>query len=1021
MSTPLKWVLEFWLDYNPFFIYTNRDPLLHQTEVVAKALLIRPLRIFIADSIGLGKTIEALRILSAVSRYRKLNYVLVAVPSTLVEQWVEELRLSGIRAEVLDRTRLLLLDRLPAVPPGWYVGSVDTLKKGEYGGVLKKVKWDAVVVDEAHRVGVSGLILNQRWRFLKDFMAGAGRDAILLLLSATPHRGKAYDYLLRLSLLDPILLDLTGFSEEIVQVFDKPEFYTHTHNTIFFRRTKEDVNKVYEGRQVFKPCLMHAVVVEPTPEQKEFMKLVDELALNYLSKYYYEWYPSVTLEEEASFKGVVSILKAVLIKRALSSPESAEHTFGKIILKRGLLMELVEKEKLTLDKAREELTRRYEDRLKKVEEEYMSGDVSDAETEAEPDTLFDELTDLYVAFVEGEEAHRKLERLEELSKVIGSNDELDRKLGTLKKIIDLVVFSNPEAVKELPEEYRDLISGKVVVFTEFKDTARYLERKLRKWLKERYGDDRMLKVLTSENKHELEDVVEWLKTSKRAVLIATDVGSEGLNLQYANVLVNYDIAWSPLRLEQRIGRLWRYGQVKTVYVFNLFLAHEFERKVSDVVYEKLYGMTQSIGKIDALLGERVYYSAIQNELLEKAVGEGTRLGGLIPLELDEKHRLTEVTIINMIAEDAKAFVKYFMNALKKLLTQIKKNNIYPQAPDRMSVEEFLSSLTGFKNHEEVEAVVKRVAGTLGVKGFEVAKNPEIALRKILPQLQKLPETRVYIYQSDAKELIALTAGEVKICRGSACEVAYREPLAVLIGEGNTLNILRGSQLAEKLLEISKTSIPVDESSGLDEVLNTVAEVLKNRRTAVEAIYQERRLKKVVEHVKKLKDYESKRLKLAGGEKLTPYFFTDVVASVEGDYAYVFIPTSYLPSVKTLQSGEVWFWLEDLVLKHVERYERACGREPIVVKSAEHYDVRSVGPAEERYIEVKAPVSNKLLVTLTESEFETAKKYGERYWLYIVLGADTDKPAILCVRNPANKLKFVKEERIEKRTRYVLTV
>jgi len=1020
MSAPLKWILEQWLRYNPFFIYAGRDPLLHQTEIVARAMIARPLRLFIADAIGLGKTIEAIRILATIGRYRKLNYVLIAVPSILIEQWIEELRLSGMRAEVLNRDRFIQFKQQGFIPPGWYVGSIDTLKKWEYRDLLTNVKWDAIVVDEAHRVGVPGREPNERWKFLSELVAKeGGRDSILLLLSATPHRGKAYDYLLRLSLLDPIMLELTGSGDTITKTFDKAEFYSRTCNTIFFRRTKQDVNNVYEserGEPIFKPCEMHAVIVEPSPEQKEYMDLVEFLALNYLNRYY-DWYSEVAYEGEVKLKGVVPLLRAVLIKRALSSPESARHTFERIIAKRSLLAKLVEEEGMSLEKAREELVKRYGKQLEEIEN-YMSGDVTDAETE--PDALYDEIAELYATFVDSDEALKKLRRLYELIKGIEEHGEYDRKLEMLKKIIELVVFSDQAPVMD--ERYKDLFSGKIVVFSEFKDTVRYLEHKLRKWLRERYGDDHILRVLTSENKHELEDIVKWLKTSKRAILIATDVGSEGLNLQYANVLVNYDIAWSPLRLDQRVGRLWRYGQGKTVYVFNLFLAHRFEHKVADVVYQKLFGMTQSVGKIDALLGEKVYYSALRSELLEKVLGEDARLAGLIPLELDEKHKLTEVTIINMIADDAKAFVEYFIKALRKLIEQIKKNNMCAQPPNRRAVEEFLRSLTGFRNHQEAWVVVERIREFLREKSWIAPpKNPEIALESLLARISWLDGSHIYVYQSDSYEVVVLTTGELKVCRRDMCETVYREPIAIVLRESDAISILRGSELLDRLLEVLKSSVPVDEVYGLDQLLNSINKTLERRRAELGAIYHERHIKNAVEHINKLTEYEKKRLALANAENLESYFFTKVHTYVESNYAYIFIPTSLLPTVKTRQSNEVWFWLEDLALNHIVNYERTKGREPVVVKSAEHYDVRSIGAGEERYIEVKAPTSNKIFVALTEREFESAKKYGDRYWLYIVFGADSDKPVILCIRNPVNRLKFVREERIEKQSRYVLEV
>jgi len=1032
MYAPLRWVLEIWLKYNPFFIYANRDPLLHQTELVARALVIRPLRLFIGDSIGLGKTVEAIRILRTIERYRKIDHVLVLVPSTLVAQWAEEFRQSGIKVEVLNRDKLMQLKRLPTVPPGWYVGSIDTLKRKEYSDVIKDVKWDAVIVDEAHRVGVPGREPNQRWKLLADLVTKEdGRNAIVLLLSATPHRGKAFDYLLRFGLLDPVLLDLTGPTSAIADTFDNNEFYKYTQNVILFRRTKNDVNTIYEIEKgpIFKDCIMHAVIVEPSPKQSDYMVLVDQLTRIYLESYY-DWYSSIAYDGEVKLQGVKALLRAVLIKRALSSPESARHTFERIILKRGLVTKLIEQGGIAIDKAKEEaekslvkILEKYREALRRAEEDYMSDDVTDTEVEEEPDAIFDTLAEMYAEMVDDENVIKKLERLRDLAKEIEEYDEVDRKLETLKKIIDLVVFTDPKEVEKLPDEkrekYREFLSGKIVIFTEFKDTTRYLEWKLRKWLKEKYGDDNTLRVLTSENKHELEDIIEWLKKSRKAILIATDVGSEGLNLQYANVLVNYDIAWSPLKLEQRVGRLWRYGQQKTVYVFNLFLAHGFERKVFDVVYQKLYGMTQSVGKIDVLLGEKVYYSAFQSELLEKATGGDTWLAGLIPLELDEKHRLTETTIINMIADDVKNFVEHFMKALKKLEEQARK--VYPRSPDRKSVEEFLHSLTGFRNNEEVWTVVKRLADLFEVKHPERYRNPEFALEEILFKIRGQNNSHIYVYQSESREIVVLTAGGLKVCKRGICEVAYKEPVAVIIGENGFKDILRGAELLDKLLTILNSSIPVDETYGLDLVLNAVNTFLVEHRGNIEASYQDKYFKKISDYVRKLAEYEKNRYALANVKIQEPYFFTNMLAYIESKYAYIFISTSLLPSIRTRQSNEVWFWLEDLALKHVVDYERSKGREPVVVKSAEHYDVRSVGVGEERFIEVKAPTSNKISVALTEREFESAKKYGDRYWLYIVFGADSDKPVILCIRNPVNRLKFVREEHIEKQTRYVVEV
>ena len=122
--TPLLWIAENYLKYNPFFIYGGKNPLLHQTEIVAKSLFIKPTRMLIADVIGLGKTITALRILKAVNNYRKLNRVLIAVPSVLIDQWVSELKSMGINPQVIERKVLDFLVKHPVLPSSWYLSLI---------------------------------------------------------------------------------------------------------------------------------------------------------------------------------------------------------------------------------------------------------------------------------------------------------------------------------------------------------------------------------------------------------------------------------------------------------------------------------------------------------------------------------------------------------------------------------------------------------------------------------------------------------------------------------------------------------------------------------------------------------------------------------------------------------------------------------------------------------------------------------------------------------------------------------
>lgn len=1036
MSTylsPLFWVFESYLKYNPFFIYGGRTPLLHQTEVVAKSLFLRPSRMLVADVIGLGKTITAIRLLKTMDNYSRLERVLIVVPSVLVGQWVDEVRSMGVSPEVIDRDKLGYYKSLLTLPSGWYIGSVDTLKRPEYMDLLVRNRWDAIVVDEAHKLGIIGSTPNQRWenigRLIRD-----NRDAILILLSATPHRGKASDYMARLGLIDPTLLEKSDPSR-LEKRLDRPEFYQNTHDTIVFRRSKEDVNRVYEKREVFKPCNMLAVLIEPNDVERQLLRTITELATSYLSKYY-----SLMLElsgwSTGRVQGIIALLRTILVKRGLSSPVALIKTFSRLVEKRAMYHELIEK-----GYDPEEAERIIIEELEKASREWdeiLTGDVG--EYESELDERFDNIARSFEYLVEeklDEEFRMKLDSALEAARRILYGDVQDSKLETLKRILRLVVLGDPE---EVPEEYRDIVSGKAIVFTEFKDTAKYLYDRLRKWAEEEVGAQDVVRVFSSDNQKEIEDLKSWLAGEGKRVLITTDVAGEGLNLQHANVLVNYEIVWSPVRLEQRIGRVWRYGQKRPTYVFNLFFADALEREVADIVFAKLYGIITSLGKLEPILGEKVLFSTLRNEVLEHAVEE-KGFAGFVPLEIEFRGRklfLSETRIIDLIARDARAFVLAFIRALKDLISEIKVKRIYPECVDAEKVRRELKFLVGFGDtREAVEAAETMLEFLRDAMGAEVEErggkflvrlasgkmfyvpgdDPEKILRSVMRNVSA-DKADYFVFQSPEKKVVLLC----EIALSYEDRVLYREPVGIVADlDTRDLRIVRGLNLVKLLKDVLSRSLLVDEIFGLDSVMGMIPKILKaamNTFTAREV------LNGVGKRLRGLERYEEFKKRVEVGES---FFETSMPKLEIGEPRFIFVSNMFLPEVEEALSYQVWGWAEDEALPVVFNFEGLGGREATRVSGHEHYDVYSVKRdrdgrvVEERYIEVKTKMSRDLAVSLTEKESMVARKRGDKYWLYIVYGARTEAPVLLAVKNPLGRLPFRRRVEVEKREKYYFFV
>jgi len=1020
---------------NPFFILDSsnaKDPLLHQTETLARSFFLKPTRILVADVIGLGKTVTALRILKMLKLYGEISKVLIIIPSVLLPQWYEELKYFGVIPITIERIKLRKLSIHEKLPPGEvYIVTLDRLKRPEYFRLIEKENWDLIIVDEAQKLGYVGGKPTQRMDVVGNFIARL-KAANVVLLSATPHKGYDYDYVARLYLVDPSLSNsssaeaLKELSSKLVQ-----SFYEATHNVIVHRRTKADINNVYEQREVFKKCYMLAILIKPGDHEKEMLSNLTKVGEKELEKYYNEIAKKGYIDP-AMVRGVVRLLRKIIVKRGLSSPRALVKTFGKVIRKREEILSRLEKNEGGLEEIEKIVNEKipeFEEKLEKAldpeaepdEEVTKPGKISKKEKEVEePDEIFNEIVKGVGKILPGEYVRLTKEAIS-IAEEIEQGKLPDSKLETLKKLID-------ETFREHDGRFKDLYGAKIVVFTEFKDTAEYVYGKLREWLRSRYGEraDGMIKLVTSENRGQYEDIARWFRENSLAkILVTTDVLGEGLNLQVANVLVNYEVTYSPVRLEQRIGRIWRYGQKKDSYVFNLFYMHEFEKEVATSIFGKLYGINEAVGGQELTLGDEVFMSTIGDSLFEKIIrerlgkeydGYSRYLGGLIPVVVNHKGRevrLTDSAIIDALFEgELDTLLEEFVEAIVDLARKIREKGIYPKPLERKDIEEFLEQSFGIRNYDEARYIADKLVEaytTLSKSPVSLAESTrfDVKLNQIRSKGRILDpgSTRLFFaLPYDEKTLFVLAVASITVSSKLGRRV-YKEPILVKLNlDKKSADIYRGKMLVDKLTTLLQYAIEVDEVYNADKLvedewnkaLNYVKSRLQNNYLSTAIGYNDMTYR--------IKRYEEEKKSIGASG-----FFDCTVEVTDIQQLGFFISSGILPESTAVPSTNVWFGFESQYLRDVVlRYEEEKGRKAsIKEREEEHYDVYSYSnDGEERYIEAKGFTKPRLEIRLTDMEYQKAVELGDKYWLYLVYGVGTANPVILCIRNPANKIELL---------------
>ncbi len=946
--------------YNPVFfsalVKANPPvtPYLHQAEFLARVLFRQPLRVFVADEIGLGKTITAIL---AMERLMELGYaerVLVLVPRVLVRQWILELERFNLIPRRIERSNFRGLNE-GSFSRGVYVASLDLVKRSRYRDEVQRVNWDLVIVDEAHRLSLPSTGRETlRLRFVSSISSDVKRN--MLFLSATPHRGDPRDYLNRLRLLDPYLV-------KDFKALDRPEFHASARNVLIFRRTKIDVNNVYEGREVFPPCKVVAVVVQATGDEVEFhSRLIKFLRTKILD------YHKLTGTDQRA----LGLLNALIFKRASSSPYAAISTMEKILAKRAALINLGRHDFLRPGKLNMKQLR--------LARAVLGLGFEELESDTDPDKIVEDFAESCSAYF-SENDVKEMKSLVNLAKSILEND------SRLSAVIDLV-------------EQHVGSGEKVIVFTEFRDTAMHVSRILAK----RLGQEKVGLLTGDDARKEdrLSNVKKWLEKPGGRVLVATDVASEGLNLQVANILINYEPPWSPVKLEQRIGRVWRLGQRREVKVYTVFLAVDSDMDVLKVLYSKLIAMGRALGKLDKPpVGEE----ALVIDLEQRAQ--------LPPPVVRRGQRVSRVTEYRLRSE----YLKGGEKALERLVEQIYNTIVQLQEdlkkvgglerPDRDLIAEFMYKGTGFATVQEAKEaagdlirslsrlrpdLVHEYGGDYAVKSIGGTPIPLSETWRALSALMRalgevsLQKPVFLVAKGEAEREIRVYELSFKDVEG---RVVYSEPVAV----DDAGSVIRGAELL-KLLSLTLRELVLEAQEFQS---SEHSDDVKLRRTA----------RDVLETL--LSDYRRYReslvkMGLRVGKDTDPFNKYTL-----GDPRLIGVIRFTSPgalAVEAEMSMEERRQVEQEAMRVAMEYERSRGREPVDVSQREHYDIysRDPGTGEERFIEVKGHKGPSLLAELTEEEYRMAESQREKYWLYIVTNIGSGRPQLVAIQDPLSKMR-----------------
>ena len=559
---------------------SNVEPLPHQITAVYESMLSRqPLRYVLADDPGAGKTIMAGLFIRELLMRADAKRVLIVAPGSLVEQWQDEmfekfgLSFTAFSREQIEQSR----SGNPFDDIDLMVARLDQLARNDdLQEKLRLSQWDLVVVDEAHKLSASyfGSRLNKTKRFLLGELLGS-ITRHFLLMTATPHNGKEEDFQLFLS-----LLDADRFYGKFRDGAHKVDV-----SDIMRRMVKEELLK-FDGTPLFPERRAYTANYALSDQEAALYTAVT----NYVSE---EWRRADTLAD-GKRRGTVGFALTTLQRRLASSPEAIYQSLKR---RHQRLKRRVEEEKLR---------QRGETILAETMRWSVPEDADDLNAE-EQEQLEENVVDKATAAQTIQELEAEiviLEALEEQAKAVVRSGQ-DRKWDELSKLLQ-----NTPEMHDAEGRQR-----KLIIFSEHRDTLSYLEQRIGGLLG---TPDAIVTIHGGVKREDRRKVQELFRNDPATrVLVATDAAGEGVNLQNANLMVNYDLPWNPNRLEQRFGRIHRIGQTEVCHLWNIVAGETREGDVFQRLFEKLDVERQALGgRVFDVLGEIFEDTSLRDLLIE---------------------------------------------------------------------------------------------------------------------------------------------------------------------------------------------------------------------------------------------------------------------------------------------------------------------------------------------------------------------------------------------------------------------
>lgn len=643
--------------FDPYLaVHTSAiQPLPHQISAVYQEMLPRlPLRYVLADDPGAGKTIMTGLFLKELIIRGDLKRCLIVSPGNLAEQWQDELyRKFNLRFDILTN------DRIESAVGGnvfaetdFCIARLDKLSRNEnLQEKLKVTDWDLIVVDEAHKM--SATVWGGEIKYTRRFQLGRLLSSIarnFLLLTATPHNGKDEDFQLFLSLIDPDRFEgAARSSNQAVDVSD-----------VMRRLVKEDLLK-FDGTPLFPERRAYTVNYDLSPREAVLYDAVTTYVRD-------EFNRADQLNNDR--KTTVGFALTILQRRLASSPEAIYQSLRR---RRERLENRLQEEKIG--------KRAVEYRLGvDLNDDFDEDDLPSGELEEAEENVADQAS-AATTISELEAEIKILRNLERMANEVRASGE-DRKWDELSKLLqDNHAMFSPDGQRE-----------KLIIFTEHRDTLRYLTDKIRTL----FGhDEAVVTIHGGMLRDERRKVEELFKQDKEVrILIATDAAGEGINLQRAHLMVNYDLPWNPNRLEQRFGRIHRIGQTEVCHLWNLVSQETREGMVFQRLFQKLEEEREALGgKVFDILGKMTFNNRSLRDLLIEAVRYGNdpevraRLWTVVDHSLNRK-AFQDLLEERALTEDTMDISRVM--AIREDMERIEAHKLQPHFIEAFFVEAFRS-------------------------------------------------------------------------------------------------------------------------------------------------------------------------------------------------------------------------------------------------------------------------------------------------------------------------------------------